>query len=301
MAGAAAMVAEARKHLGLGEPNFIQAWYRKRNGAAFSGNWSWCDAFVTYCAVQSGNYQAVCHGRDYALTTAHARRFQAAGEWHAGTRSNVNRCQPGDVVFFDWGGSDSVDNIDHVGIVEKPLGGGNVQTIEGNTSDRCLRRERSYAVIAGYGRPKYAGAAGTPPSPGTAAGRPLYVSLGMRNPQHVTAGRSVNAVFDKEYSDDAKLHADGAHPGILTGGAHGASFVLEVDLGGFAGSWRLVETDPRKAYAVSKTYPLHWADGSVTTAVHAGLCDAGQHLYVELHPAADGDARGAVKAHVWRR
>lgn len=165
MSGAAAMIAEAKKHNGVGEPNAFQAWYRDRNGGAYAGNFAWCDAFVTYCSYHSGNYEAVNHGTDYAYTVAHAQRFQKAGEWHAGTKGNVAAAHPGDIVFFDWGGSDSIGNIDHVGIVIKAHSNGTVDTIEGNASDRVGLHTRSYADIAGYGRPKYVGARGEAPTP----------------------------------------------------------------------------------------------------------------------------------------
>lgn len=163
MSGAAALIAEAKKHVGMGEPNFVQSWYRERNGRAYAGNFAWCDAFVSYCAYVTGNHAAVCPAGDRAYTVYHAQDFQKRGQWHAGTRSNVDKAKPGDIVFFDWSGSDSIGSIDHVGIIIKPLGNGRVQTIEGNTSDKCLIKERDYSVIAGYGRPKYT-TGSTPPA-----------------------------------------------------------------------------------------------------------------------------------------
>lgn len=60
---------------------------------------------------------------------------------------------PGELIFFDWDG----DGIpDHVGIVES-CDGSTVYTVEGNTSDSCMRR--AYGVnsksIYGYGTPVY--------------------------------------------------------------------------------------------------------------------------------------------------
>jgi len=159
MAGAAAMLAEARKHVGkIGEPsggNIVQKWYNA-NVQNLGTDWAWCDAFVCYVASKSGNFKAVCPKGGRAYTVLHAQDFQKLGQWHKGTKDNVAACKEGDIVFFDWGGSDSIGAIDHVGIVEKNLGNGRVQTIEGNTSNACLRRTRSYTDIAGYGRPKYA-------------------------------------------------------------------------------------------------------------------------------------------------
>ncbi|GAA0261235.1 CHAP domain-containing protein [Actinomadura nitritigenes] len=154
---AASMLAEARKSLGMsGRPNTITKEYAARHGDEFLKA-SWCDMAVTYWARHSGNAGAVLLGGDRAYTVWHAEDFQKAGRWHAGTTAQVDAAKPGDIVFFDWGASNSVSAIDHVGVVEKALGGGRVQTIEGNTSDACKRRVRGADVIAGYGRPDYSG------------------------------------------------------------------------------------------------------------------------------------------------
>ncbi|MEV7034646.1 CHAP domain-containing protein [Streptomyces sp. NPDC093272] len=160
MTGREAMITSMEKLLGLGEPNFVQDWYRKRNGAAYNGNFPWCDASITWAAVDSGNYDTVCFGIDWAYTVAHAARFAAAGEWtpmvNGITGSGIGR---GDIVFFDWDGSSSIAAIDHVGIVTS-VSGSTVLTIEGNTANVCARRARYVHDIAGFGRPRYK----TPPA-----------------------------------------------------------------------------------------------------------------------------------------
>lgn len=164
MGTAAGMLAAARATLGMsGRPNAITRDYAARHGAEFLRA-PWCDMAVTYWARQSGNRAAVLPGGDRAYTVWHAQDFQKVGRWYTGTVANVNRAKPGDIVFFDWGRSDSIGAIDHVGIVEKVLGGGRVQTIEGNTGDAVKRRVRSAAVIAGYGRPAYDNGDGRAPS-----------------------------------------------------------------------------------------------------------------------------------------
>ncbi|QFG07929.1 endolysin [Streptomyces phage Intolerant] len=167
MSGREAMVAAMESLLGLGErdgsQNKVQAWYRSRNGSAYSGNFAWCDASITWAAVQSGNYDAVCHGTDFAYTVAHAARFQAKGEWH----TDIAGIQRGDIVFFDWAGTNSVGAIDHVGIVTS-VSGSTVYTIEGNIGNVCARKVRYSNYIVGYGRPKYA--AESKPSGSTGSG-----------------------------------------------------------------------------------------------------------------------------------
>ncbi|WP_242892398.1 peptidoglycan-binding protein [Actinomadura litoris] len=161
MGTAAGMLSEARRSLGLsGRPNYITRDYASRHGNDFLAA-SWCDMAITYWARHSGNTVAVLPGGDRAYTVWHATDFQNAGRWHTGTTAEVDRAKPGDIVFFDWGATNSIGAIDHVGVVEKALGGGRLQTIEANTSNACMRRVRSSAVIAGYGRPAYTSSGGS--------------------------------------------------------------------------------------------------------------------------------------------
>ncbi|MGW1587332.1 CHAP domain-containing protein [Streptomyces sp. NPDC002386] len=151
------MVAQMERWLGTGEPNAIQAWYRERNGAAYVGNWPWCDATITRAAVDAGEYDAVCFGHDYAYTVAHAERFRQAGAWHPMTDGiKASGIRRGDVIFFDWSGSSEISRIDHVGLVTGVSADHKyVYTIEGNTANVCARRVRVVHDIAGYGRPEY--------------------------------------------------------------------------------------------------------------------------------------------------
>lgn len=160
MGTAAGMLAEARKSLGIvGRPNKITRAYAARNGSYFLTA-PWCDMSITEWARASGNHGVVCPGGDRAYTVWHAQDFQKINRWYSGTVENLNKARPGDIVFFDWGGSNSVGAIDHVGIIEKVLGDGRVQTIEGNTANACKRKVRSASSIAGYGRPAYSGSGG---------------------------------------------------------------------------------------------------------------------------------------------
>jgi hypothetical protein len=157
MGTANGMLAAARESLGMsGRPNSLTRAYAKRHGDEFL-NAPWCDIAVTEWARKSDNAGAVLPAGDRAYTVWHAQDFKKIGRWHSGTTANVNKAKPGWIVFFDWGNSNSIDAIDHVGVVEKALGGGRVQTIEGNTGDACKRRVRGAGVIAGFGNPDYGG------------------------------------------------------------------------------------------------------------------------------------------------
>jgi len=79
----------------------------------------WCDMFVSWCADQAGEAEAV--GK-YASVWYHQQRFKQLGRWHP--RGSYTP-QAGDLIFFGAG--------DHIGFVER-VSGGRVYTIEGNTS-----------------------------------------------------------------------------------------------------------------------------------------------------------------------
>jgi hypothetical protein len=153
---ASRMLSEARKWLGTsGRPNAITKAYAARNGRQFEQA-PWCNMSVTEWARRSGNAAAVLPRGDRAYTVWHAEDGRRLGRWYAGTAANIRaHARPGAIVFFDWGGSDGIPFIDHVGIVEKNLGDGRVQTIEGNTADSCRRRVRGPSVIAGFWNPDY--------------------------------------------------------------------------------------------------------------------------------------------------
>jgi hypothetical protein len=151
------MLNEAKKTLGLGEHppgsdhNKITDWYNKN--IARIGNGAWCDMAITYWAGHSGNLAAIFGGKGigYAYTVAHAKKFQQKGRWHNGTAG----MQAGDIVFYAWKGGRSINNIDHVGLVER-VSGKKFVTIEGNTTgDSCRRQVRDAKFVVGYGRPTY--------------------------------------------------------------------------------------------------------------------------------------------------
>lgn len=215
--GLEAMIRAMEGWLGMGEPNVIQDWYRKRNGNAYAGNFAWCNATVTRAAYDSDNYAAACFDKDWAYTVAHAAAFKAAGQWTAMTsgilKSGIRR---GDVIFFDWGGSSEIGAIDHVGVVTSVSGDGKyVYTIEGNSANVCARRVRVVHDIAGFGRPKY------PATGSTTASTParykvtvngLEYGYGAKGAHITTVGKAlVKAGFGKHYTggpDDTWTDAD---------------------------------------------------------------------------------------------
>lgn len=125
----------------------------------------WCDIFVSWCAEQAGEAQAV--GK-YAYCPSHVQFFQNRGQWF---RRGAVTPRAGDIIFFGYGSEAA-----HVGIV-KSVSGSTVYTVEGNTSGAsglvpngggvCVKSyPLTSSYILGYGRPSY-GAESTPsPAPG---------------------------------------------------------------------------------------------------------------------------------------
>lgn len=212
MGTAGGMLAEARKSLGLsGRPNYITRDYASRHGAAFLTA-PWCDMAVTYWARRAGVAAAVLPAGDRAYTPWHAGDFLKLGRWIPGTVAGIDSARPGDIVFFDWGGEDHISAIDHVGVVERVLGGGRVQTIEGNTGDACKRRVRGAGVIAGLGRPAYE-------DEDQEDDMPEYVSVGVGAPINLPPAAWVTVPWDQEYADADHHHWNKGGPSILVGPA----------------------------------------------------------------------------------
>ncbi|MET8139010.1 CHAP domain-containing protein [Sphaerisporangium sp. NPDC005288] len=119
-------------------------WYGKN--VEFDSDYSaqpWCDMFLSWAAHRLGYEKWF---GQFAYTPAHAEWFADQGAW--GTTP-----KPGAVVFFDWGGSHVIDNIDHVGIVTS-VDGDTIHTIEGNIDGQYAKAKvRDQTYVAGYGYP----------------------------------------------------------------------------------------------------------------------------------------------------
>lgn len=126
------------------------AWY---GGGSLQAQ-PWCDMFVSWCADQAGEGDAVgC----FAYCPSHVNWFKNKGQWFA---RGAKTPQTGDIIFFQSGGVAC-----HVGIVDYATAG-YVYTIEGNTSGGSGLEangggvfKKSYKLtstyILGYGRPNY--------------------------------------------------------------------------------------------------------------------------------------------------
>ena len=117
--------------------------YTGANGAA------WCHSFVSWCAHEAGVSTSTVPKT--ASTTYGMQWFQKKEQFKYKGKYTPKRC---DIVYFKT-------NRNHVGIVES-VSGGQLHTIEGNTSNKVARRSYSLkdATIKRYGIPKYAGTNG---------------------------------------------------------------------------------------------------------------------------------------------
>jgi hypothetical protein len=125
----------------------------------------WCDMFISYVLAASkvGADPLGRHHKGYAWVPSHAQAYKDADAW-VGRNGTI---RPGDIVFYDWGGSQTIKNCDHIGIVEKVHDDNSFTAIEGNTDDPnsgryscgncCRRKRRSRNVVVGFGRPAYRG------------------------------------------------------------------------------------------------------------------------------------------------
>jgi hypothetical protein len=159
-ASAQAIVNLAKAQIGIKENSAgggtkFQQWYAssnearrtvQRDGGAVTDyvNAAWCDMFVSWLGARTG---AKGFGAD-AYTIEHAKWFQQQGRWG-------NTPKPGAVVFYSMTGSGGIEGIDHVGLVVKNNDDGTIQSVEGNTSNAVLERQRPVSMAVGYGYPAY--------------------------------------------------------------------------------------------------------------------------------------------------
>ncbi|MEU5878649.1 CHAP domain-containing protein [Spirillospora sp. NPDC047279] len=128
----------------------------------------WCDMFLAWAADKAGVTDSA---GQFAATVDHAKWFEKQDAWG-------KKPEPGAIVFFDWNGSGDIDQIDHVGIVER-VEGDTLHTIEANAQGyKLMRMERSTDQAVGYGFPgKVKAATTTKYTPKHAAPAPKVETL----------------------------------------------------------------------------------------------------------------------------
>ena len=155
---ALAALAEAGKHIGVREDP------PESNSNPF-GKWfgldeaPWCAIFISYCFSVGAGYTVATslldkapgvHPNGCAYVPSMMAWLFTDGFW-------VGRTEPipGDIVIYNWDGG----RVDHIGLIERYLGNGEIVAIEGNTSDadasnggEVQRTTRSMRHVTGFGR-----------------------------------------------------------------------------------------------------------------------------------------------------
>ncbi|MEU6036829.1 CHAP domain-containing protein [Actinomadura sp. NPDC047616] len=120
-------------------------WYAKNieDGDSYFKTAPWCDMFLAWAADKAGVTE---QAGQFAATVQHAKWFKKHDAWST-------EPEPGALVFFDWSGSGDIDQIDHVGLVEK-VDGKTLHTIEANADGyKLTRKTRSMDTVVGFGFP----------------------------------------------------------------------------------------------------------------------------------------------------
>lgn len=154
---AAEFVAVAQAEIGTQGPedqrNKYTLWRGAINGYPDEGyGYPWCATFVSWCMNEVGGF-----GEEvYPSASCNVMWANSKGVKHTDTTSYIP--QPGDIIFYDYGSTNSTSALDHVGIVESyDAQAGIVYTIEGNYSNAVSRVERPYLSndICGYITPTF--------------------------------------------------------------------------------------------------------------------------------------------------
>jgi len=107
----------------------------------------WCAMAVSKWTFDAGLPIPATTSKGYAYCPAGIAYFKRMGRFS-------DQPAVGAHVYFSFPGEGPSGVANHVGLVEKILGNGAIQTIEGNTGDAVMRRSRK-SFIVGYGHPPY--------------------------------------------------------------------------------------------------------------------------------------------------
>lgn len=146
---------------------------------------AWCAEFAWWAFTEAGAGALI---PKTAYTPSMFSWYQQRGQASRSPRV-------GSLVFYNF--PDSINRIQHVGIVEAVNADGTITTIEGNTTSGLTgpqhagggvwRRRRSQASVVGYGHPAYAGAPAPVAGPAFDPNTLATLSRGMRDDSRVMA------------------------------------------------------------------------------------------------------------------
>lgn len=174
-------------HEGTNNYTKYNVWFGSLNDYGY--NYAWCQTFVAWCANQAGiptsmipRVSGTISGMDF---------FKKNETWKdAGITP-----EKGDIIYLHSKSSSGY----HVGIVADVFGG-QISTIEGNSSDRVA--ERSYSVgnssIVGYGCPEYVRPNPNPPTNLSIQSDKSYYSM----------GETIQFTFTSDYATELYIPID---------------------------------------------------------------------------------------------
>ena len=174
-------------HEGTNNYTKYNVWFGSLNDYGY--NYAWCQTFVAWCANQAGiptsmipRVSGTISGMDF---------FKKNETWKdAGITP-----EKGDIIYLHSKSSSGY----HVGIVAD-VSGGQISTIEGNSSDRVA--ERSYSVenssIVGYGCPEYVRPNPNPPTNLSIQSDKSYYSM----------GETIQFTFTSDYATELYIPID---------------------------------------------------------------------------------------------
>lgn len=124
-------------------------WYNGPKNIGDQGHW--CDIFVDACFEASYGPTMAMQLLCQPPYSAGAGCQYSAQYYEQQGRFFVSAPQPGDQIFFDYGGG-----INHTGLVIE-VGRDYIKTIEGNSNDQVSEctYQKNASYIAGYGRPNW--------------------------------------------------------------------------------------------------------------------------------------------------
>lgn len=170
---------------GYHQRNKYTLWLGKISGYADNGyGYPWCATFTSWCAAQAGCLDIISKTASCNVQWANTQ-----GTKHYTSSGYIPKS--GDLIFYDYGTSNSANSLDHVGFVEYyDSATGIVHTIEGNYDNSVARVNRNYYSndIYGFISPNY---------------------IPERKPTNPTISKS-QVWYDLADTIEVHIHADGA-------------------------------------------------------------------------------------------
>ncbi len=126
------------------------------------GNGPWCAMWLSRVFFDAGLPLPATIAKGFAYCPSGVSWFKRQNRW------KTSNPQPGDVVFYQWPGS---DRAEHIGIVEGVNGDGSISAIEANTNTQgsaeglYVMRQTRKRFILGYGVPSFDGSSIPAPVP----------------------------------------------------------------------------------------------------------------------------------------